>query len=482
MMKYAITLFFTFLYFCNYGNGISVSDVSFQSSSNELSFTVQWENSFADYSGIPDIYDAAWIFIKYAPNGSDTWLHANILDSVAISGYFQYISYDDLGMVVGRNADGSGAFGPQEFTVELAPLVGNYQDFKVFAVEMVYADEGAFRAGDALSPGRFFMNGNTNLPLLITDEDALTRGNSVGNFGQEGSSATSGISADFPKGYNGVFCMKYKITASQYVDFLNCLTRTQQDTRVAANLSGAIASNKYVMTNTSDPVDRNPIACEVNIGTGSITFFLDLDEGNPPNSPNDGGNIALNYLSPSDILAYMDWSGLRPMTELEYEKICRGRDMPAIPNEYAWGTDTWNNAGSITNAGQNNEMTSNVGLLSSLYTDSPLRAGYAATSTSGRSESGGTFWGVMDMHNLGEFMYGVESQNFSITSYGDGNLTPLGAANVSDWTTGNAQLLSTTDSNSPGIMPISQGKHSLAPSSRSAYMGARGVRRIYLPN
>jgi hypothetical protein len=35
--------------------------------------------------------------------------------------------------------------------------------------------------------------------------------------------------------------------------------------------------------------------------------------------------------------AFADWSGLRPMSELEYEKACRGYNTPAVPNEYAWG-------------------------------------------------------------------------------------------------------------------------------------------------
>ena len=42
------------------------------------------------------------------------------------------------------------------------------------------------------------------------------------------------------------------------------------------------------------------------------------------NSPNDGLYIPL-HISWSDMSAYLDWSGLRPMTELEYEKACRGR-------------------------------------------------------------------------------------------------------------------------------------------------------------
>jgi hypothetical protein len=185
----------------------------------------------------------------------------------------------------------------------------------------------------------------------------------------------------------------------------------------------------------------------------------------------------LNHLSPQDILAYLDWSGLRPMTELEFEKICRGTEMVPIASEYAWGTDTWNAAGAITSEGTASETTANVGIASSLFSLSPLRAGYAATSTSGRTESGGTFWGIMDVHNLGEFMYGVESMQFSKESYGDGNLNSVGNAVVPGWTVG-AQLLSTQDPASPNIEPISREKNTITAVTRSAYMGARGVRKL----
>jgi formylglycine-generating enzyme required for sulfatase activity len=38
-----------------------------------------------------------------------------------------------------------------------------------------------------------------------------------------------------------------------------------------------------------------------------------------------------------DGMAYAAWAGLRPMTELEFEKACRG-PLPPRSGEYAWGT------------------------------------------------------------------------------------------------------------------------------------------------
>ena len=48
-------------------------------------------------------------------------------------------------------------------------------------------------------------------------------------------------------------------------------------------------------------------------------------------------NRANNWMSWSDAMAYLWWAGLRPMTEMEYEKACRGQ-APAVPHEFAWGT------------------------------------------------------------------------------------------------------------------------------------------------
>ncbi len=475
-MKKVITIFLLLFSIHSYGNGINVSNVSFNESTNEISFSLTWENSWTFFNLQPDLHDAAWIFIKYSANGGDSWQHAEILDSTAIQNHLQFISYDDLGIMIYKTTSGNSSFGPVTMTLELAPMQGAFQDFKVFATETVFIGSVAFYAGDGLSSGRFYEN-NVGNPLLIDNEDAILRGSAAGEFGQEGIASGPNLNADFPKGYESFFCMKYKITARQYTDFLNCLSRTQQDARTQADLSGPVASNKYVMTNTATVQDRNPIACNTNIGTGPIEFYLDLDPTNNENSPNDGGDLVMNHMTPMDIIAYLDWSGMRPMSELEYEKICRG-DVTPVGGEYVWGTDTWNPAGTITNPGTIAESTSNVGILTSLYNIGTLRSGYSATATSGRTESSATYYGVMDMHNLGEFMYGIGSSNFSRFSYGDGNLSTIGNAQVPGWTSG-AQLLSTQDTSSGGIEPISQGKNVIVNTSlRSAHLGARGVRKL----
>src|SRR3569623_701370 len=46
----------------------------------------------------------------------------------------------------------------------------------------------------------------------------------------------------------------------------------------------------------------------------------------------------VSYVSWPDVAAYAAWAGLRPMTELEFEKAARGKDIGAVADEFVWGT------------------------------------------------------------------------------------------------------------------------------------------------
>src|SRR5262249_53007037 len=58
----------------------------------------------------------------------------------------------------------------------------------------------------------------------------------------------------------------------------------------------------------------------------------------------------VSYVSWPDVAAYAAWAGLRPITELEYEKAARGMDNQPTPGEFVWGTTaiTVPNPGDIT--------------------------------------------------------------------------------------------------------------------------------------
>ena len=71
-MKKYIILGILLLPLCAFGKEINVSAISFKSATNQPSFSVTWENSWTFWAGEPDLYDVAWIWIKYAPNGGDS--------------------------------------------------------------------------------------------------------------------------------------------------------------------------------------------------------------------------------------------------------------------------------------------------------------------------------------------------------------------------------------------------------------------------
>ena len=114
---------------------------------------------------------------------------------------------------------------------------------------------------------------------------------------------TAPDNASWPNGYAAFYIMKYETTQGQYAEFLNLLTSTQAATRN----SGPIGN----------PIERFTI-------TGSHPTFT-------ASAP----DRACHRLSWADGAAYADWSGLRPMTELEYEKASRGTSFP-LADEFAW--------------------------------------------------------------------------------------------------------------------------------------------------
>jgi formylglycine-generating enzyme required for sulfatase activity len=193
------------------------------------------------------------------------------------------------------------------------------------------------------------------------------------------------------------------------------------------------------MSNTPALSFRNGIRCDAVVDANNpITFFCDLNQNNVPNEATDGEWIACNFLNMSDGLAYADWAGLRPMTELEFEKACRG-NQPAVSGEYAWGNTSTSRASSITNSGRTDEVASPADA-NATYNNSgvlgPIRVGAFARSTTLRNSAGATYYGIMEMSsNLTE-----RTVTFSISGgrsytgiHGNGVLTSAGFSNASNW-------------------------------------------------
>ena len=325
---------------------------------------------------------------------------------------------------------------------------------RVFCIEMVYVSQGSFYAGDGVTSNITgqFESGNTGNPFQISGEGSITLGgtssSNLSNHNTSGMmysgedndySTTKTLPASFPKGYNAFYCMKWEITQEQYKDFLNTLTRVQQDTRVPTVISGTSVTNRYVMSNTSTMTNWNGIRCAATLpATGPIPFFCDHDGDDVYNEDVDGQNIPCSMLGDQSCGAYLDWAGLRPMTELEFEKLCRG-PLDPVSDEYAWGNTILVPATGSTNPGQPNETVSNAAHCaygSHANAAGPLRASVFAGNTTGREESGAGYWGIMELSgNLFEYIF--QTSTATRRSYtgihGDGTLATAGLENVTNW-------------------------------------------------
>lgn len=140
-----------------------------------------------------------------------------------------------------------------------------------------------------------------------------------------------------------------------------------------------------------------------------------------------------------DGAAYADWAGLRPMTELEYEKACRGNQTP-VANEFAWGSTSITAATSISNDGADNEVPGNASANCvfgyQAAVQGPMRVGCFATGSSTREQAGASFYGIMELSgNLWERSVTIrnpEGRVFTGT-VGDGSLSATGNATNGDW-------------------------------------------------
>ncbi len=156
------------------------------------------------------------------------------------------------------------------------------------------------------------------------------------------------------------------------------------------------------------------------------------------------GNVACNWLNWPDAAAYADWSGMRPMSELEFEKASRGTSSPAVGEPASGSTcagdPNLTAATGISNSGAANETASNTSA-SAVYNNQasvqgPLRSGALATSSSTRTTAGAGFYGIMDLSgNATEQVVSIgNSTGRSFTgSHGNGALNANGNADISTW-------------------------------------------------
>jgi hypothetical protein len=399
-----------------------VSNLSVNQAAGTVTFDISWQNSWRDAEN----WDAAWVFVKFRDCSvpkTTPFSHGLIsntltdhtfpasLEPTCANGSAPCIdpSPDNTGVMLRRTSNGFGTVsGTVTLRVTNLPATGTY-DVRVIAIEMVFIPQGAFYAGDATSLYFIRTSSTDNSPIHITSEAALPTISSSG-------AGNYSLTANFRKGYAAFYIMKYEISQGQYTDFLNTIGQLQ-------------ASNRFP---NAYGFNRNTV------GYNALTtdYFTDRPDR------------AMNFLSWSDVVAYLDWAALRPLTELEYEKACRG-PLPPVPNEFAWGTTSFtpgvtlsgpeNGTETFTDPGANmrripQPITGGDGGVG------PARVGiFATSSTNTRAAAGASYWGVLNLSdNVGEYYYNYYAGQSTRSPgngipWGDGNLTAGGDANTPNW-------------------------------------------------
>jgi formylglycine-generating enzyme required for sulfatase activity len=476
-------------------NNIQIANVTLNGGSTAdgytmICFDLSWDNSW-HVTNEPFNWDAAWVFVKYRVSGGE-WRHAWLNDSGHDNGTgtaatigiglkndklaFDAIMNPGIGAMVYRSTEGLGPF--EVFGMKLRwnhsanGIIGNNVEVKVFAIEMVLVPEGSYWLGDSVSFGTFRQVDN-NTPFHVTtsgavvkcevttDDDTVLKGTGIWLDGDDGVSrslpSAEDMNADFPTGYRGYYVMKYELSQGQYRDFLNTLSRVQQNARTATDISDMSITSRYVMSRTDTLRDRNGLRCNAELPTiGSVTIYCDLDGDGIPNEENDGAWLACNFLNWNDCISYLDWSGLRPMTELEYEKACRGQNI-SNAGEYAWGnniitalpyilSDVGMPSESISqnfsNSGGNANYFRTVGTTGGT-TGGPLRLGIFGSNAQncGRISSGAGYYGIMELTgNLEErtvTLGRAAGRNYA-GNHGDGEISILGDCNETSWPSGSS--------------------------------------------
>ena len=392
-----------------------------------LQFSLSWENSWYDAYN----FDAVWCFVKYKTPGMRDWLPLTFYETGhVLTDDGQYLAGTTGSEVVGLFLyKGVAHNGKVEMNCRLQcplPLDVSQEDvaqnrvyFAVQGIEMAYVPAGPYYLGDGQSTATLGDAGGR--PLLVAEEEAELTVYDI-NGGEYI------LPAECPKGYQGFFCMKTEVSQGQYVTFLNMLSSTQQYA-VIANLRSLTEGN-FVFNNSRTAPDRNGIVLRKKSTSSTVAsvFMNDLNGNGVPDEDDDGQTIACNYLTLKDMNLYCAWAGLRPMSELEFEKACR----PPFPASVAGGEYVWNKTSGAapvatadiayvnTPREQVSGTTKNVNATGTYA--GPLKVGAFAATPKTPLQSGATCWGLLEMSgNLRELCISVSGGDFFTSDCGAGD-------------------------------------------------------------
>ena len=551
----AILVFFLLAYASPaFSNGITVQKVSLTDTNRvaktvRVKFNISWENSWRDSIN----WDAAWIFIKYREPKDSVWRYRHMTLSpsgndagVGTASMKFAFPADNKGVFYYRQSIGSG-----KVKMDSVKLSWNYGldqvtaidsvEIKVFATEMVYVPNGSFCIGDGNGTNRssnsFQLKNAPNNFVSITDkwsplintfngnngsmaaDDAILYNTGIRISGLDGIDITGDkISEypDYPTGFRSFYAMKYEVSQGQYADFLNTLTL-----RDSSYLYSYSDTTKYKKLNSKRRIalqNLDPIFNMTPIDLQRHTIILD--------------SIDLKYIVTrpdrafgkgySSYASFSDWAALRPISELEYEKACKGPLPPTYKtysNNYsvnnsdttyawsgfnwAWGDDTHlpiiNNGyingnlqySSIENGTEffnnyniakrylipNSSDLANMsgGTVGGDGGSGPFRVGIFATDTSSRISSGATYYGIMGMSkSVTQLVVGLNSANarsLSFKKHGDGVLNALGYSDANEFIIQPFNSMGIDLMGKQGNQPIAQRGYSMG-----SYTGFRSVR------
>jgi formylglycine-generating enzyme required for sulfatase activity len=418
-----------------WANAIVVTNVERLAAPNRhrVAFRIGWQNSW-NVTGIPGNHDAAWVFIKFRACGTTgEWQHARLstnmpdhtldpslafAEPITVNDRFGNPGNHNTGAMIRRASNGTGHLVSLPCTLDVSgsssgvPFDPSTEyDVRVIGIEMVMIPQGDYLLGDNGSTNyKFQISGANTNPQLITGEGAQ-------NVYCTACGNNRALAAGFPKGWGKFYVMKYEISQGQYVDFLNTITVAQSSTRFPS-FNGSNRFSMYV-SGGEYVTDRRDRAC--------------------------------NYLSYDDVLSYLDWAALRPMTEMEYEKASKGAGLHA-PGGYAWGSTTLveclnisgteNGTETCTNLNANMHYSgSNWNVVGGDAGQGPVGCGiFARDATQTRETTGATYYGVMEMSgNVWETvitLFGSTGcgNNPTYTGiWGNGMLSAGGTFDLADW-------------------------------------------------